>query len=135
MSKLIITELDCTFFANFNISVPCRGTVHASAIHEAGREVVQGCSPERWHGVRQGADHEADVRARKCARPTAWARPAEADVHAPGYLGAGGGMFYQSGSIFYVYYRISIWWIFKMQHRNKIFEQSLSILFLVYIQY
>ena len=46
-------------------------------------------------------------------------------VYIPGYLGAGRRTFkYQSGlySIF-----ISIWWIFKIQHRNEIFEQSLNI--------
>ena len=63
--------------------------MRASAIHEAGREVVQGGLFERWHGmiVRQGADCKADVGARKGARLTAWVgRPDVAST----YLGIWG---------------------------------------------
>ena len=64
--------------------------MRASAIREAGREVVQGCLFERWHGmnVRQGADCEADVGARKGVRLTAWAGRPDVSVHISGYLGA-----------------------------------------------
>ena len=87
--------------------------MHASAIHEAGRELVQGCSTKRWRGVsmRQCSDQEADVGARKGAPLTAWARPAEVGVWVPGYLGARWGTFeYQSGpySIFNIDIRYSI---------------------------
>ena len=87
--------------------------MRASAIHEGGREVVQGCSPERWRGVsvRQGADREAYVEDRK-----------ERTSNSPGEAGGGGRLRPWVSEypisiwlIFYIQYPISISWIFDIQ--------------------
>ena len=76
---------------------------------------------ERWHGmsVRQGADCEADVGARKGAHLTAWAGRPDVGVHISGNLGARRVTFeYQTGgySIFNIQYQSGGYSMFKCEN-------------------